>query len=337
MAELLLTQRDRDRAGELLGSYGLENDGRYDVMMGITDLTGRLIATGARDGYTLKMIAVAPDCQASEVYSDLVTSLVTNGYEAGYESFLVFTKPEFYHAFTALNFHLLSVTAKVALLEYGRGIRNYLDSGSGLVKSGENGAVIMNCNPFTKGHRYLAEKAAQECDNLYIFVVEEDSSSFPFHVRYRLVQEGTADISNASVLPTGPYAVSRVTFPSYFIDSGTDVSRHQLETDLNIFTKHIAPYFNIKKRFAGTEPYCGITNAYNEGMKEILPSHGIEFIEIDRLENEEGAVSASRVRRLLTENKKEEAAGLVPETTASYFFSDRFESEVNTAQMTGRH
>ena len=37
----------------------------------------------------------------------------------------------------------------------------------------------MNCNPFTLGHKYIVEKAARENDNVIIFVVEEDKSSFP--------------------------------------------------------------------------------------------------------------------------------------------------------------
>ena len=40
------------------------------------------------------------------------------------------------------------------------------------------GAAVMNCNPFTLGHRYLIEKALQYVNGLYIFVVEEDVSYF---------------------------------------------------------------------------------------------------------------------------------------------------------------
>lgn len=42
--------------------------------------------------------------------------------------------------------------------------------------SGKTGAIVMNGNPFTKGHRYLIEYAAKNVEKLYIFVVEEDKS-----------------------------------------------------------------------------------------------------------------------------------------------------------------
>lgn len=54
------------------------------------------------------------------------------------------------------------------------------------------GAIVMNCNPFTLGHRYLVEYAAAQCDVLHLFVVEEDRSMFSSQVRLRLVREGTA-------------------------------------------------------------------------------------------------------------------------------------------------
>lgn len=46
------------------------------------------------------------------------------------------------------------------------------------------GAIVMNCNPFTYGHQYLIETAARLVNLLYIFVVEEDKSIFPFSQRY---------------------------------------------------------------------------------------------------------------------------------------------------------
>ena len=36
----------------------------------------------------------------------------------------------------------------------------------------------MNANPFTKGHQYLVEKAAQESPHVYVFVLSEDKSLF---------------------------------------------------------------------------------------------------------------------------------------------------------------
>ena len=63
----------------------------------------------------------------------------------------------------------------------------------------------MNCNPFTLGHRYLIEQASEKVDHLYVFVVEEDKSFFPFSDRIGLVKKGTADLKNITVKPSGKY------------------------------------------------------------------------------------------------------------------------------------
>ncbi|PUU99564.1 [citrate (pro-3S)-lyase] ligase, partial [Acinetobacter baumannii] len=57
------------------------------------------------------------------------------------------------------------------------------------------GAIVMNCNPFTLGHQYLVEYAAAQVVRLYLFVVEEDKSEFPFADRLELVKQGVAHLS----------------------------------------------------------------------------------------------------------------------------------------------
>ena len=47
------------------------------------------------------------------------------------------------------------------------------------------GCIVMNCNPFTSGHRYLIEYALKNVDYLFIFVVEEDQSVFLFMTDFR--------------------------------------------------------------------------------------------------------------------------------------------------------
>jgi len=74
----------------------------------------------------------------------------------------------------------------------------------------------MNCNPFTLRHRYLIEKALEQCGYLIIFVVQEDKSAFPFEDRLRLVREGTADLDHVAVIPSGKFVLSSLTFSEYF-------------------------------------------------------------------------------------------------------------------------
>lgn len=52
------------------------------------------------------------------------------------------------------------------------------------------GCIVMNANPFTKGHRYLVEIAAMQVDLLYVFVVEEDKSFFSFKERWKWFVQG---------------------------------------------------------------------------------------------------------------------------------------------------
>ena len=89
----------------------------------------------------------------------------------------------------------------------------YLASHASQITQGHNGAVVINGNPFTLGHLHLVEYAAQRVDRLYLFVVREDRSVFPFAVRFRLAQEATAHLRNVTVLDTSRYAVSAGTFP----------------------------------------------------------------------------------------------------------------------------
>ncbi len=78
------------------------------------------------------------------------------------------------------------------------------------------GAVVMNANPFTLGHRYLVEKAAKENDFVYVFVVSANTSLFSADERLQLVREGLSDLDNVVVVAGGDYMVSYATFPAYF-------------------------------------------------------------------------------------------------------------------------
>ena len=200
-----------------------------------------------------------------------------------------------------------------------KGLRDFLDDISKYKLDTENiGAIVMNCNPFTNGHRYLIEYAANQCEHLFIFVVEEDKSYFKFEDRLNLVKAGTADLSNVTVLPSGKFIISTVTFEEYFDKDNLSGATINPAMDIEIFGKHIAPALNISKRFAGKEPNCYITKQYNTTMREILPRYGVEFVEISRKESEGNPISASMVRKLIEEKDWEAVKLLVPQTTYDY-------------------
>jgi [citrate (pro-3S)-lyase] ligase len=180
------------------------------------------------------------------------------------------------------------------------------------------GAIVMNCNPFTLGHRYLIEQAAARVSHLMIFVVQEDKSIFPFDDRLELVDKGVADLKNVSVIPSGQFIISSLTFSEYFEKSEIQDRTIDSSLDVTLFGQEIAPCLNISVRFVGEEPFDKITKQYNDTLRDILPRHGIEFMEIPRKECNGEAISASRVRKLLDEKNFDEIANMVPQTTLDY-------------------
>ena len=320
IVELTLNS-ERKMARSLIETSGLAFEEGIDVMYGLYE-DDELVATGSRAGNILKMLAVAPDHQGGSVLGELVTELVMSGQRAGHDSLFVYTKPEYAVSFLSLNFTLLASQEKVALLEYGKGLSRWLESKMALVRPGINGAVVVNCNPFTNGHLFLIENAAQKVDNLYVFVVKEDRSVFPFDVRYRLVEQGVRHIPNVIQLDTSRYIVSGATFPTYFLKKDDPVARIQMELDVTLFASKIAPFFGITRRFVGTEPNCPLTGGYNQAMQRILPLHGIELQIIERKQTETGVISASRVRELVGKGDFAALAGYVPPTTRAFLESE---------------
>ncbi len=180
------------------------------------------------------------------------------------------------------------------------------------------GAIVMNCNPFTLGHKYLIETAKSQVDFLYIFVVEEDKSIFAFKDRLKMVELGTSHLKNIKVLPYGSFIISSLTFSSYFEKANLKGNTVDTTLDVETFARQIAPCLDITVRFVGEEPLDPVTWQYNQSMKNILPQYGIELREIPRKEEGGEVISASRVRGYLQEKKWDELAKIVPNTTYEY-------------------
>ncbi len=182
-------------------------------------------------------------------------------------------------------------------------------------KEGKIGAIVMNCNPFTYGHRYLIEYAANQMDFLYVFVVEEDRSYFRFCDRYEMVQTGTEDLANVIVVPSGKWVLSYTTMPAYFKKECKQDIKVDANMDLEIFCRYVAPNLGIQKRFVGEEPFDQLTRQYNEQMREVLGEFRIEFEEVPRKAYQGQAVSASYVRKCMKEGKWDQISECVPKTS----------------------
>ncbi len=187
---------------------------------------------------------------------------------------------------------------------------------------GVNGTTVVNCNPYTFGHRHLIEYAASRVDHLFVFVVEENLSYFDFDGRLAMVVDGTKDISNVTVLPSGKYMMSNITYPNYFLkDEVVDVCL-DAKTDMFIFGEYIAPILNIKIRFVGEELKCNVTREHNQQMRNILPTYGIRVEEIMRKTSNDEIIVASLVREYIKNNNMKDLCNLVPQSTLKYILRD---------------
>lgn len=285
----------------------------------------KLIGTGSRDGNLLKLIAILPEHQGEDLTSVLLSELRKAAFAEGFNHLFLYTKPENEKMFQSLFFYTVAKTENVLLMENRKnGINDFLAEICKEKSSGTVGAIVMNANPFTLGHRYLIENAAEKCDKLYVFVVSEDKSRFSTLDRTEMVKLGVSDISNVTVLPTGPYLVSSATFPTYFLKEREKATEVKCLLDAKIFAEYFAPKFSVNCRFVGTEPLSPMTNQYNITLKSELANNKIEVFEIPRIEVNGKVISASRVRELLDKDDTEGVKALVPNTTFEYLKSKGF-------------
>ncbi len=296
----------------LLSECGLKNEDDTDYT--VLAVEGEnIIACGSLKGNILKQIAVSRAAEAGGVCAAIVSALVSEAYRRGYSQQFLFTKPQHKRLFSSLSFFPIACTETVLMMENRpNGVDAFL---RGIQKhEGRNGSVVCHCNPLTNGHKCLLEYAAAHSDWLYVFVVSEDSAMFPFETRLKFVKEATSKLKNVSVISGGPYIVSKATFPTYFIKDEASADLAWCDIDLELFSNRITTPLGIVKRFVGEEPFCPVTNRYNQRMKAILPQHGIEVIEIPRF-NE---ISATKVRSLINEGLIESIKSLVPNDVYEY-------------------
>lgn len=309
----------RARLRAFLRDCGLDYDEGVSFSAALME-GDRIVATASLDGQTIKCVAVAPEHRGEDLCARLLTELRREAFDRGVNHLLLFTKPENASLFRELGFHRVAQCGDCLLMEdRANGLERYLQSLSGpKTCAGGAGAIVANASPFTRGHRYLVERAAEQCDALHLFILSEARGPFPPEARLKLAREACADLKNVYVHPTGPYMVSSATFPDYFIRDKARVDAIRCDLDVRLFGEHIAPALDIRYRFVGTEPLCPVTNAYNARLKAQLPAWGVQLIELERLEIGGSVVSASRVRALLDAGQLTQLQPLVPECTYQY-------------------
>lgn len=350
--------RQRRRIEQFLGDNGLRLDDVDYYATLVDETTDEIVAGGGLKGGVIKCVAVADGHKGEAVANQIVSHLIAQANADGHQCVKLFTKPQNQRMFESMSFRLLAEAPKAILMETGiGGIKRYseeLESEKEKVKSEKSngklhhnntspqhpimplsGIIIMNCNPFTLGHRYLIEQAAQQVETLYILVVREDCSMFSYDERKAIISRGVAHLDNVVVCDGSEYSISATTFPTYFLKCLSDASDTQMTLDIDLYRRHIAPALGATVRFVGTEPDDPLTRRYNELMKSMLP----DVREVARLEKNGVAVSASRVRKAIVENHLAQAERLVPPTTVPYIVAHMatraLKAELNTTPKPG--
>ena len=287
---------------------------------------GNIVATGSLSGEVLRNIAIADGLQGQGIAGLIVSKLIQEASRRGTFHYFIFTKTDTAHLFTELGFKtVMQIPGYVTLLESGLGtIESYCSQLKQEVRklpAGSRAAVVVNCNPFTLGHKALIAKAAGDNSFVVVFVLREERSAFPFDIRMKLVKAGLAEYNNILVLPGSKYIISTATFPAYFI-KGQEAVKAQTLLDANIFAKYIAPALGITSRYLGEEPYCEVTGVYNKTLAEILPEQGLAVHILPRATVGGEVISASKVREYIRAGKWEQLKEMVPSTTYDYLKSE---------------
>lgn len=360
------TPRQRQRIEAFLKRNGLRFDDMH-YYAAITDDDGEMIAGGGLKGNVIKCVAVDDAHKGEAIANTLISHLIAHANEEGHSNVKLFTKPKNRQLFESLSFRLLAEAPEAVLMETGiGGINNMVEQLKKIKEESEvckennkeckeeektnlntstpqhlnttpprRGVVVMNCNPFTLGHRYLIEQAAKQVERLFVMVVREDCSLFAYAERKAMVEQGVAHLENVTVIDGSEYAISQATFPTYFLKRLDDAADTQMLLDLDLFRRHIAPALGATVRFVGTEPTDRLTRRYNQLMHEVLA----DVRETARLEKEGNAVSASRVRKAMEQGDMSTIRQLVPPTTLPYIIAhlatQALQAELDTTPKPG--
>lgn len=368
------TPRQRQRIEAFLKRNGLRFDDMH-YYAAVTDDDGEMIAGGGLKGNVIKCVAVDDAHKGEAIANTLISHLIAHANEEGHSNVMLFTKPKNRQLFESLSFRLLAEAPEAVLMETGiGGINNMVEQLKKIKEEGEvckennqeckeeektnlnittpqhlnpstpqplttttprGGVVVMNCNPFTLGHRYLIEQAAKQVERLFVMVVREDCSLFAYAERKAMVEQGVAHLKNVTVIDGSEYAISQATFPTYFLKRLDDAADTQMLLDLDLFRRHIAPALGATVRFVGTEPTDRLTRRYNQLMHEVLA----DVREIVRLEKEDNAVSASHVRKAMEQGDMSTIRQLVPPTTLPYIIAhlatQALQAELDTTPKPG--
>ena len=279
-----------------------------------------LVATGSYYRNILKCLVVCKEVQSENLLTEIVQHLIDRLIEEGTHHYFLYTKPKNGFIFHSLGFQTIIETPDILFMEQGvPNFQSYLSQLKEAKKEGFGSGLVMNANPFTKGHQFLVESASKQSTQVYVFVLSEDRSEFSSEDRLEMVRQGVAHLSNVTVLKTNDYLISSATFPSYFLKDAAveSVAKVQARLDAQLFKEKIAPILAINTRFVGEEPYSKVTNLYNQSMKEVFGTD-LELVILPRVSIHGEIISATKVREALKMHDDKRLIDYLPLTTYNY-------------------
>jgi [citrate (pro-3S)-lyase] ligase len=284
---------------------------------------GRIVACAGVDHHTIKCVAVAEPFRGGSLSLRLGSEVITAAAQRGRHHLFLYSPPHSLPYFRGWGFYpLVEVPGMAVLMENSpAAIHRYCETLRQRRQPGRKiGAIVLNANPFTRGHRYLIEQAVATCDWVHVFAVREEAALFSYADRLGLAAAGVKGIGNLTLHPGSDYMISRATFPGYFLKDKGVIEYGWAAIDLLLFREYIAPALSITHRYVGTEPLDPVTRNYNADMERWLvrarsAAPPIDVVEIPRLSISGAPISASRVRRLWTQHELSRIRELVPATT----------------------
>ena len=198
-----------------------------------------IVAAGGLLRDTIRCIAVDDAVSDEHLANRLVTHLMEIVQRRGFPTVKVFTKPKYEEIFKSLAFNTIAITDNVVFMENSRQpLNRYIDHLRTLAKPGVSGVIVMNCNPFTLGHKYLVEYASRQVDNLYIIPLLDSSAGFNYEERREM-------ICRCSSFRKNRYADARlrvmILFHSYYSFLDPDRSRFFSASDTGTMDTYSLP------------------------------------------------------------------------------------------------
>ncbi|MBO1305156.1 [citrate (pro-3S)-lyase] ligase [Enterococcus sp. 669A] len=324
MFELKRIWLDKDKKmfqqwAKLMERSGLSSKESTEYTVGVLN-EGVLIASGSYEKNIIKCLAVDKEYQSENLLTQIMIHLMERMREKDETHYFLYTKPSEAKIFHSLGFHTIVENESVLFTEQGSpNIYDYQELLEEHKHEGVASSIVMNANPFTKGHQFLVEMASAKSDHVYVFVLSENRSEFSTEDRINMVKLGVSHLPNVTVLPSRDYMVSTATFPTYFLKEHAplDVSKTQASVDAQLFKEKIAPILNIRSRFVGEEPFSPVTEVYNRSLQQVFGDE-LTLEIVPRKEVEGVAISATNVRKALKEKDGQLLAHLIPKTTYDY-------------------